>query len=80
MNVLDAAIKCISIGFVAGFLAGTGPNLGRDILPLAALLAFVAAVLILFESSNLEPVTAEVDRAGPAVSTRAVGERGMNPG
>ena len=55
MSVLEASIKCASIGFAVGFLAQSVPNLGSDIWQLAGLLAFTAVVFLIFEFSNLEP-------------------------
>ena len=75
MDVLGASINCISIGFAVGFLAATGPSAGIDLVQLGGLLAFVGAVLLLFEFSSLEPVTSDRARPLPSVSTR---EGGMN--
>ena len=78
MNVLGASINCISIGFTVGFLIHMAPSAGTDLLQLGGLLAFVAAVLVLFELSNLEPVATDRARSLPSVSTRPVAE-GMYP-
>jgi hypothetical protein len=57
MNFLSMLTNCVSIGFVVGFLAGAGPGLGNDILPLAGLTLFISTILVLFELSDLEPST-----------------------
>jgi hypothetical protein len=57
MNVFSALIKCTSIGFLVGFLASDGPDLGNSLLPLAGLMVFISIILVLFELTNLEPVT-----------------------
>jgi hypothetical protein len=57
MNALSVSIKCASIGFLVGFLASVGPDVGADILPLAVLLAFIGTTLVLWELTNPEPAT-----------------------
>ena len=53
MHVLSALIKCASIGFLIGFLTSTGPNdLGSTLLPLAGLMVFISAILVLVELTN----------------------------
>jgi hypothetical protein len=75
MNVLGAVINCISIGFAFGIITRTAPNLTAELVPLAGLLVLVTAVLILFEFSNLEPVTAEMAKSVRSFSTRAASEK-----
>ena len=76
MSIVGTSIKWVSLGFAAGFLAKTGPNLGPDVWQFGALLAFSAAILLLFEFSNLEPN----ERRSGRVRERAHGkwERGLN--
>jgi hypothetical protein len=78
MSILEASIKCISIGFAAGFLVQRSPNLGPDIWPLFGLLAFTAIVVLLFEFLDVEPAGRNAQRV--RVDARAVGqwERGLN--
>jgi hypothetical protein len=58
MNVLSALIKCAAVGLLVGFVMSAGPDMGGDILPLAALLAVISTILILLELSNMDPVIA----------------------
>jgi hypothetical protein len=76
MNTLEASIKCISIGFALGFLAGTGPNLGPDIWPFVGLLAFSAAVRLLFEFSSQEPGDRRVASPSGSMPAPAIGGKG----
>jgi hypothetical protein len=69
MNVLSAWIKCSSIAFLVGLLTSAGPNLGNQILPLVGAMAFIIALLVLFELTNLEPATTVL---APALKTAAV--------
>jgi len=53
MNVFSALIKCASIAFVVGFLASNGPDHFRNsLLPLAGLMVFISAILVLVELTN----------------------------
>jgi hypothetical protein len=71
MNVLSILIKCITIGFVVGFLSSAGPNLSDNILPLAALLLLISALVVTFELTNLEPVRHPAGVALPKAGVQA---------
>jgi hypothetical protein len=49
LNIFLGLVTCVSIGFASGFLARCGLNTGDDLLPLGGLMAFVAAIVLLFE-------------------------------
>jgi hypothetical protein len=70
MNVFSALIKCASVGFFAGFLTSSGPQLGNDVLSLAGLMAFIGLTLVLFELTSLGSL-ATVPKAVYAPSVRA---------
>ena len=52
--LLSIIVKVSAAGFIVDRLASGVPNLGQQLLPLAGLLALVAAVLFIFELPRLE--------------------------
>ncbi len=54
MNFLVVLVECISGGFVAGLLVEAGPISSDNLLQFAGLMAFTAAIMILFELTNSE--------------------------
>jgi hypothetical protein len=57
MDAIPALLKCISIGFLGGFLMSTGPDWANGLLPLAVLIVLISTVLVLFDLTDLELAT-----------------------
>ena len=55
MNVLLSLTTTILLGFAVGFVARSGLSIGGELLPLCGLLAFVAAIVLLFEITWVAP-------------------------
>ena len=58
MNAPSALLKCTVLGLLVGVLANAGPDLVRDILPMAGLMVLVTAIVAVFELTK--PETASV--------------------
>jgi hypothetical protein len=63
MNLLSSFIKCVSLGFLGGFLISNGPEVGKDVLPLVGLIAFIAVIFALWELATLEPASGQAVEA-----------------
>ena len=78
MNFLAALIKYASIGFLVGFLASTGPDLGNDFLPLAGMMVFIVFILVVFELTNFEAASTLPAKGVEVASLRAVLKEGKS--
>ena len=66
MNVLLSLTTTILLGFAAGFVARSGLSIGGELLPLGGLLAFVAAIVVLFEVTWVAPSSVRKPHVEPS--------------
>ena len=63
MNFLVVFVECVSGGFVVGLLVKAGPISSDNLLQFTGLMAFTAAIMILFELTNPESTRRAVPQA-----------------